>query len=75
MELLKLSEEVLIKRARIAFLKSGDTAMPAQDSSVEIIDGSTYVVLRNINGVTAVYLYDEEKDSISKIATWPEVIQ
>jgi hypothetical protein len=48
----------LLKRAFAAYYRSGEGEMPIQPSQysdVETLDGKEYVVLRNVNGVIAVY--------------------
>ena len=49
------SEENILRRALAAWFRSGAMDTPANDSSVEVHDGHWYAVLRNINGILAVY--------------------
>jgi len=66
-------DDELIDRARIAFAKAGATDQPAGDSDVQEVDGIPYVVLRNVNGILAVYRYDEP--SLKRVHEWPNQLE
>jgi hypothetical protein len=53
-----------------AYLRSGGTDQPANDSGVETIDGKDYVVLRNVGGVLAVYRV-RTSGALKRLRRWP----
>jgi hypothetical protein len=46
----------LVERAIAAYFRTGGRAQPSNASDIETYDDQEYVVLRNINGVLAVYV-------------------
>lgn len=65
-------EEVLIERARVAYFKSDAPDQPESGGAVRKIGATTYVVLRNINGILAVYTWDGA--SLGRNKSWPPVL-
>jgi hypothetical protein len=67
-------EEELLNRARIAYRKAGNAMQPSAGAcDVVETDGGVYAVLRNTNGILAVYQHKNE--SLSALTTWPAGIQ
>lgn len=65
-----MSEKTLIERAMIAHQRTGGLDQPSSASDERVVDGKTYAVLRNTNGVLAVY--EQRNDGIlRKVDTWP----
>lgn len=48
-------EESLVRRAHAAYRRAGGLDQPSSESGIESTGGKDYVVLRNIQGVMAVY--------------------
>lgn len=68
-------EEALLGRARAAYARNGGNQQPGQHSDVQEVDGTTYVTLRNINTILAVYHYDQKKDSLTGLKEWPAQLE
>ena len=66
-------EPKLLSRAMAAYFRAGNTTQPANNSDVTGVGGKTYVVLRNISGVLAVYRV--RNDGVLKgLKRWPSAI-
>ena len=62
-----------LSRAMAAYFRAGNTTQPANDSQEMEVGGKTYVVLRNISGVLAVYRV--RNDGVLKgLKRWPSAI-
>jgi hypothetical protein len=67
-------EDGYLQRAYAAWYRSGGRDVPANDSSVLTHEGKDYVVLKNANGVLAVYRI--KKDGLlRRLRRWPEEIE
>lgn len=66
---MKYDENELVERARIAFAKSGAADQPGEESDVVELNSVAYVVLRNVNGILAVYDWDGA--ALTRAKTWP----
>ncbi|MGL5181155.1 hypothetical protein [Herbaspirillum huttiense] len=71
----RYDEEELLGRARVAYTRNGGTLLAGQQSEVQEVDGTVYAVLRNINGILAVYQYDPEKDALTGLKEWPAALE
>jgi hypothetical protein len=74
-----MEEEAYIRRAVAAYLRSGHNGelppQPSWDSStVEEHQGSFYVVLRNVNGVLAVYRL-RRQGILKRLKRWPQELE
>ena len=69
---LQRDEDELLRAAYAAWFRSGGSDQPnASKSGVEEVDGRWYVVLRNVNGIMAVYR--ERTDGVLKhLKRWPK---
>jgi hypothetical protein len=67
---MKYDESELVDRARMAFAKAGGAELPGSGSDVQEVDGIPFVVLRNVNGILAVYNYDGT--SLKRVHEWPD---
>ena len=66
-------EPKLLSRAMAAYFRAGNTIQPANESDVKDVGGKTYVALRNISGVLAVYRV--RNDGVLKgLKRWPLAI-
>jgi hypothetical protein len=65
-----LTDEVYVRRAFAAWFRSGGTDQPAGYSDVEYHAGHRYVVLRNANGVLAVYRVRND-GMLKRLRRWP----
>lgn len=65
-------DEVLLERARVAYAKTGALDEPGDASEVTEVDGAPYAVLRNVNGILAVYGFDGQV--LKRQESWPEQI-
>lgn len=65
-----MTEKTLVERAIAAHLRAGGRDQPSNDSDERVVDGKTYVVLRNTNGVLAVYKQRND-GTLRKVETWP----
>jgi hypothetical protein len=69
------SEDALLNRAfaaqaRAAARAGGAPLQPSKDSGVTVVNGKQYVVLRNVNGILAVYRV--RTDGVLKsLKRWP----
>jgi hypothetical protein len=61
----------LLRRAFAAWFRTGGTDQPANDSHVVEYDGKLYVVLRNLNGVLAVYRVRAYDGILKRLRRWP----
>lgn len=72
----------LVRRAMAAYYRSGrregfadeQINMPANDSDVQEHDGKQYVVLRNVNGVLAVYRVRND-GMLKGLKRWPAELE
>ncbi len=67
---MELSEAGLTRRAFAAYFRSGHSDQPANTSGVQTVDGRRYVVLRNVNGVLAVYRVRND-GMLKGLRRWP----
>jgi hypothetical protein len=67
---MEYDESSLVERARIAFAKASGMDQPSNDSDVQDVDGIPYAVLRNVNGILAVYSYNGT--SLNRVHEWPD---
>ena len=65
--------DTLTARAFAAYFRSGGMDQPANDSGPATIDGMTYVVLRNVNGVLAVYRV-RTSGVLKRLVRWPAAL-
>lgn len=68
-----MSGKILIQRAIKAYLKAGGPDQPGKGSEEMAIDGVIHVVLRNKQGVLAVYQLDS-KGILRRLADTPDGI-
>ena len=69
------SSDDLKRRAIAAYFKHGGTDQPATErNQVEKHDGKTWVVLRNVRGLLAVYRLTNA-GTLSRQTSWPESIK
>jgi len=69
------SDDEYLRRAVAAWYRGGDAQpWPANDSSCESFGGKDYVVLRNVNGVLAVYRIRND-GMLKRLRRWPEEIE
>lgn len=65
----------LVRRAMAAYFRAGNTEQPGESSSeVRDIEGRHYVVLRNVNGVLAVYRLTNQ-GKLRVLRRWPKEIK
>lgn len=65
-----------VTRAVAAYRRSeGESApIPGNDSAVQEHDGREYVVLRNVNGILAVYGFRAD-GKLQRLVEWPEDLE
>jgi len=63
-----------MNRAYAAYYKAGDQDHPGDMSGVQEHDGKEYVVLRNINGVLAVYRITRS-GQLKRLKRWPKELK
>ncbi len=63
----------LTGRAFAAYFRSGGTDQPGNDSGPAELDGRQYVVLRNVNGVLAVYRV-RTSGALKRLRRWPREV-
>jgi hypothetical protein len=69
------SDDEYLKRAVVAWYRSGRAQpWPANDSGTETFGGKDYVVLRNVNGVLAVYRI-RNQGMLKRLKRWPQEIE
>ena len=65
----------ILRRAMAAFFRGGGTDQPsATDSGVQEVKGLTYVVLRNSNGILAVYRL-RPNGVLKGLKRWPKELE
>jgi len=67
-----MDKDNLMRRAMAAYYRGADSGVmqPSKSSGVESVDGKHYVVLRNVNGLLAVYRV--RNDGVLKgLKRWP----
>jgi hypothetical protein len=69
-----LDYDQMKRRAMAAWFRSGGIDQPASNSGVEEYDDKYYVVLRNVNGVMAVYRIRND-DSLKRLKRWPKEVE
>jgi len=67
---MEYDEKALVVRARTAYFKAGEMDQPVGGGDVEVIDGVPHVVLRNTQGILAVYSYDGK--NLKRMHEWPD---
>jgi hypothetical protein len=69
------SDDELLRRAMAGYFRAGNNAQPASATSgVETVDGRTYVVLRNVSGILAVYRF-RGTGLLRKLKRWPSELE
>ena len=66
-------EPKLLSRAMAAYFRAGNIVQPANDSGVTDVGGKTYVALRNISGMLAVYRVRND-GVLKRLKRWPLAI-
>jgi hypothetical protein len=69
----KADEDDLLRRAFAAWFRGGGTDQPSNSSAVEKHNRKEYVVLRNANGLLAVYRVRND-DMLKRLRRWPSSI-
>jgi hypothetical protein len=65
----------MLRRAMAAWFRTGGSDQPGRDAStIEEAGGKDYVVLRNVNGVMAVYRIRNDC-MLKRLRRWPEEIE
>lgn len=74
---MKLDDLELTRRALAAWFRSGETTQPASSSGVVGFDGLSYVVLRHVNGILAVYRVRLVNDApmLKRLKRWPAALE
>jgi hypothetical protein len=67
---LSLEDEEYVRRATAAWFRTGGYDHPSNISEVEEHKGKFYVVLRNVNGVLAVYRIRND-EMLKRLKRWP----
>ncbi|OUM01644.1 hypothetical protein [Variovorax sp. JS1663] len=68
-------EERLLRWATADYLSTAEVPQqPSDTSGLETVKGREYVVLRNINGILAVY-HVRSDGTISELLTWPRELK
>ena len=65
----------LVRRAYVAWFKSGGTQMPTDRSSLKMRLGLAYVVLHGASGVLAVYRVRPDNLALRVLKRWPEILE
>ena len=69
----QLDADDLLRRAIKTYLRDEGAQQPAaQHSGLERHDGLRYVVLRNVNGVLAVYRVRGDIATLKRLKRWPK---
>lgn len=74
------TEEAVVQRAIAAYFRSASHEgliyqQPASHSGIEEHDGKQYVVLRNINGILAVYRVRPSDGVLRRMKRWPKELE
>lgn len=74
--LLRHLHQPLIRRAMAAMLRNsaGEVQQPSNDSNAMIVGDKLYVVLRNVNGILAVYRVRTD-GVLKKLVRWPAELE
>lgn len=64
----------LIRRALAAYFRTGGTEQPAGGGDLVEHDGMTYVVLRNVSGILAVYRVRND-GILKRLKRWPAELE
>lgn len=64
----------LIRRAMAAYFRAGNTGQPGQGSEVRDIEGRRYAVLRDADGVLAVYRLTSQ-GKLRVLRRWPREVK
>lgn len=65
----------MLRRAQVAWIKTGGTEPPNKRSAVQTVDGLVYVVLRGKRGVLAVYRARTDNGLLRRMKRWPEAVE
>jgi hypothetical protein len=68
------SDSELERRAKAAWFRSGGEAEPGAESGVVAHGGLTYVVLRNVSGILAVYRVKND-GLLRRLRRWPASLE
>jgi hypothetical protein len=72
----KSDEEYLVHRAKIAYLRAGETLQPSDDASgAKHSKGKYYVVLRSTKALLAVYRIRAFDGVLKRLRRWPSKIE
>jgi hypothetical protein len=72
---LRFDDDEMIRRAKAAWFRTGGSDQPGSShSGVEESNGKHYVVLRNVNGVMAVYRIRND-GILKRMKRWPEEVE
>jgi hypothetical protein len=66
----RFADPDLARRAVAAYFRSGETDQPQGRAISYTVNGLTYIVLRNVNGVVAVYRVTNRGD-LKRLKRWP----
>lgn len=61
----------LLRRAYAAYFRGGGMDQPSNDSTVETVAGKDYIVLKNANGILAVYRV-RNNGLLKGLKRWPK---
>ena len=69
-------EDGLVRRAFAAYFKFSDSCpdQPSNTSGIETVGGKDYVVLRNVNGILAVYRI-RNNGMLKGLKRWPAALE
>ena len=70
----------LINRAFAAYFRASadgtqETVQPSNDSDIETVNERDYVVLRNVNGILAVYRVRRHDGVLKRLKRWPSALE
>ncbi len=69
------NEKEFLQRAVTEWFHAGGLVQPANSSGVTEFEGKSYVVLRNVNGVLAVYRIRTNGTTLKRLQRWPSEIE
>ncbi|WP_157948321.1 hypothetical protein [Pulveribacter suum] len=74
-----MDEQDLLRRAFAAHFRAagsgiGQPLQPSKDSDVRVVDGKTYVVLRNVGGILKVYRVRND-GMLKGLKRWPAELE
>lgn len=69
-----MADDPLVRRAFAAWFRGGGSDQPANDSREVEHAGHRYVVLRNVNGIMAVYRVRND-GMLRRMRRWPKEVE